>query len=299
MDLQGLIDYHTHTAVTIDSDSTVEACCRRASELGLAELAFTNHVILGNLDYCMSPAGMQEHWRQIQESQKSYPGLTIRLGIEVDYFEGREDEIAGVIRYYEKIAGRPFDFVMGAIHYLRGIFFSSKIYAPELFGSQGGAGWVGSDRSIDTIYNVYFVQVGKAVRSGLFDIMAHLDLIKKYSEELSPRLSFDRYRAAAEIVVRALVESNVGIEINTKGLTMKVAELYPSGDLLSLYIAEARAHGVEPIITIGADSHHAKNVGALFEEGILALQRAGCYALTGFHLRKPYLIQIHPIPNKR
>jgi histidinol-phosphatase (PHP family) len=297
MDVKGLIDYHTHTAVTIDSNSTVDECCRRASELGLAEIAFTNHIILGNSDYCMSLSGLMDLWEQIQICQQNYPELKLRLGAEMDYFEGREEEISVIIHSYESNIGQPFDFVMGAVHYLRGIFFSSDIYAPNLFLRQRIDDPVDKNNFLEVLYSEYFDLVSKAIRSGLFDVIAHIDLIRKFTDDLSPRLSFENYRDSAEKVVQALIESRVGVEINTKGLTRKLKELYPSDKLLSLYIERAKERHVEPIITLGSDSHQAKNVGALLEEGTRALLRAGGTVLTGFNQRKQYPIQIHQIQN--
>lgn len=297
MDVKGLIDYHAHTAVTIDSNSTVDECCRRASELGLAEIAFTNHIILGNSDYCMSLSGLMDLWQQIQVCQKNYPELKLRLGAEMDYFEGREEEISEIIHSYEANIGQPFDFVMGAVHYLRGIFFSSDIYAPNLFLKQGIEDSANKAKFLEILYFEYFELVSKAIRSGLFDIIAHIDLIRKFTNDLSPRLSFEQYRDSAEKVIQGLVDSHVGIEINTKGLTRKLREVYPSKELLLLYIKKSKDLNVEPIITMGSDSHQAKNVGALLEEGTRALLQAGGTALTGFAQRKQYPIQIHHVAN--
>jgi histidinol-phosphatase (PHP family) len=295
MELNGLIDYHAHTAVTIDSDSTVDECCKRASELGLAEIAFTNHIILGNSDYCMSLPGLMDLWEQIQVCQKNYPELKLRLGAEMDYFEGREEEISAIIHSYEANIGQPFDFVMGAVHYLRGIFFSSDIYAPNLFLKQGTDNPEDRKNFLVVLYSEYFEQVSKAIRSGLFDIIAHIDLIRKFTDDLAPRLSFETYSVSAENVVQALIDSNVGVEINTKGLTRKLKEIYPSDQLLSLYIERAKERHIEPIITMGSDSHQAKNVGSLLEEGTRALLKTGGTALTGFTQRRQYPIQIHQI----
>lgn len=297
MEVKGLIDYHAHTAATIDSNSTVEECCKRASELGLAEIAFTNHIILGNSDYCMSLSGLMDLWQQIQVCQKIYPELKLRLGAEVDYFEGREEEISEIIHSYESNIGQPFDFVMGAVHYLRGIFFSSDIYAPNLFLKQGIEDSANEAKFLEVLYFEYFDLVSKAIRSGLFDIIAHIDLIRKFTNDLSPRLSFEQYRDSAEKVIQGLIDSHVGIEINTKGLTRKLREVYPSKELLSLYIKKSKDLNVEPVITMGSDSHQAKNVGALLEEGTRALLQAGGTALTGFAQRKKYPIQIHQVAN--
>jgi histidinol-phosphatase (PHP family) len=218
MSLQGLVDYHLHTAVTVDADMTEAEACQRAVALGLQEIAFTNHVMLAQPDYIVSPQELVDHWAQIQVCQQRYPELTIRLGLEMDYYEGREDDIASTIQRYEEIVGRRFDFIMGAIHHLNGVFFGPTRNAPLLF----------NDQKAESIYHDYFVLMTKAVRSGLFDIMAHPDLIKKYTGKFHPPVPFDRYRAPAETFVQSLLEAEVGIEVNASGLRRPVGEIYPS-----------------------------------------------------------------------
>jgi histidinol-phosphatase (PHP family) len=276
MSQPGLVDYHLHTAVTVDAHATEAGCCQRAVALGLGEIAFTNHVMLLYPDYTISPEELVEHWAQIQACQQRYPELTIRLGLEMDYYEGREDDIAATILRYEDLIGRRFDFILGAIHHLNGVRFSSSRHAAALF----------NDHEVEAIYHDFFVLMAKAARSDLFDVMAHPDLIKKYTGKLYPPVPFDRYRAPVEAFIESLLEAGVGIELNLSGLKRSVAEIYPSDQLLSLYLSEAKARGVEPIVTIGSDAHRVEDVGAYLSEGVKALRRAGHNTITLFERRE-------------
>lgn len=273
---QGLVDYHIHTAVTVDANATEEECCQQAIALGLREIAFTNHLMLTEPDYFISPEDLVDHWAQIQLCQERYPQLTIRVGLEIDYYEGREDDIAATIQRYEDLIGRRFDFILGAIHHLNGVFFGPSRNAPALFNNQ----------EAQNIYHDYFGLMVKAVRSGFFDVMAHPDLIKKYTGRLHPPVPFDRYRAPAESFIKSLLEVEVGIEVNTSGLRRPVGEIYPSDQLLSLYLSEAEDRGIEPIITLGSDAHRLENVGARLSEGIMALQRVDHNTITLFERRE-------------
>jgi histidinol-phosphatase (PHP family) len=297
MDIHGLVDYHLHTAVTIDAHASEIEHCQRAVSLGLREIAFTNHIILGNPDYCMSPDNMNVHWQKIQICQQRFPELIIRMGVEVDYFDGRENDILSTIHAYEQLAGRPFDFILGSVHYLKGIFFSSRSHAQELFKSPETSS-IGVDRKYCiSLYNEYFICAARAVKSGIFDVMAHPDLIKKHTGEFSPPVAFDDYQESVEGFIRALVDHDVGIEVNTRGLAMKVKELFPSEQFLSHYISETRLRGVEPVITLGSDAHLADNLGAFLVDGVQAIQRADCLNLTGFNRRKRYSIQLGQVNN--
>lgn len=283
MSRRGLVDYHIHTAVTVDAHMTEAEACQRASALGLREIAFTNHSMLTEPDYTMSPEELVDHWAQIQVCQQSYPELAIRLGLELDYYEGREDEIGAAIQRYENLIGRRFDFVLGAVHHLRGVFFSSSRHAPALFNHQ---------EEVEAIYQDFFVLMARAARSGLFDVMAHPDVIKKHAGKLHPPVPFDRCRAPVENLINALLDCGVGIEVNTKGLKLSVGEIYPSDQFLSLYLSEAKARGVEPIITLGSDAHRVEDVGARLSEGVMALQRAGHETITLFERRERFAFRL-------
>lgn len=270
------IDYHLHTAVTIDAKMSEKEACERAISLGVGEIAFTNHSMLTEPDYTISVSDMVEHWKHIQDCQQRYSELTIRLGLELDYYPDREDEIAAVIRRYEEAIGRPFDIILGAVHHMNGVFFSDQSQAPEMY------------EGADTVrlYRDYFRLASRAVQSGLFDVMAHPDLVKKYTDWLSPRVPFQLYREAAVSFVEALLTSGVGMELNTKGLTLAVGEIYPSDDLLGLYVRQAKARGIEPIITVGSDAHKVADVAAGMSDAAATLRRAGHTTVTLFDYRK-------------
>ncbi len=275
----GYADYHMHTGTTIDGKMNEVQACEQAIAVGVTEIAFTNHSMLTEPNYNISVTDMIEHWKRIQDCQRRYPGLTIRLGLELDYYPDRDDDIAGVIRRYEEAIGRSFDLVLCAVHHMNGVFFSSKSNARELYD---GADTV-------RLYQDYFALAARATQSGLYDVMAHPDLIKKYTNEFSPAVPFSAYREAVEPFVEALLTCRVGVELNTKGLVLPVAEIYPSDDFLHLYIQQAKLRDIDPIITFGSDAHKVKDVGARLSEAEQALRRAGhsMTSLFDHHTRIP------------
>ncbi len=271
-----LMDYHLHSAVTVDARMSESEACERAAALGIQEIAFTNHIMLNQPAYLMSPQECAAHWERIRACQSTYPALTIRLGIEMDYYPGRETAIASAIQEYEGLLGRPFDIVLGSIHELDGIFFSNQRHAPALY----------EGRDLVSLYCEYFTVATQAVRSRVFDVMAHPDLIKKYTNELTPPLAFEHYRAAAEAYIDALLDTGTGMELNTKGLKLQVAEAYPSREMLSLYLSKATERGVGTVLTLGSDAHHADDVGARLQEGAALLRGLGITELAAFKGRR-------------
>jgi histidinol-phosphatase (PHP family) len=270
-----LIDYHLHTAGTIDCNMTEVQVCERALHMGIQEIAFTNHIMLNQPDYIISPKAFIAHWDQIQVCQQQYPQLKIRLGIEMDYYLGRENEIADTLQRYERLVGRPFDIVLGSIHEMHGKFFSNQKCAPSFF----------QDHDLVSLYCDYFNLSIEAVQSRLFDVIAHPDLIKKYTNDLTPRVPFEQYRSAVEPFLDALLVSGVGIEVNTKGLTIKLSEMYPSNELLEIYLFKTKACRKEPILTLGSDAHSVEGVGRNVAEAAAALKKMGVGSIASFEKR--------------
>lgn len=273
---QNLMDYHLHTAVTVDGRMGENDACSRCTALGIREIAFTNHIMLTQPDYTISPRSFVDHWMAIQDCRERYPQLNIRLGIEMDYYLECEDEIAGQLKYYENLIGRPFDLVLGSVHEVNGSFFSNKHLAPSFF----------KDRDLVTLYREYFHVATRAAQCGIFDVMAHPDLIKKYTHDLTPPVAFESYRESIDPFIDALVSSGVGIEVNTKGLKLSVNEIYPSDDFLRLYLDHARIRGVAPVITLGSDAHKVEDVGLYITETISSLRQLGIDHLTCFDQRQ-------------
>ncbi len=272
-----LIDYHLHTAVTIDGKMSEAQACERAILLGIREIAFTNHIMHTEPEYTISPSDFAKHWERVQVCQERYPELTIRLGLEIDYYEGREAEIATTIDGYETTIGRPIDLVLGSVHHLNGGFFSNKKAAEVFF----------KDKNIVSLYHSYFNLATKAIRSRLFDVMAHPDLIKKYAGEFTPYLPFEQYHEVVEPYLDALLACEVGLEVNTKGFKMKVAEAYPGIEMLGLYLAKARELGKEPVITLGSDAHKVDDVGRFLWEGVSLLRQLDQDTVMSFEKHQP------------
>jgi len=276
----GLMDYHLHTSVTVDGMMGEAEACEHALARGIREIAFTNHVMLNQPAYLTSPRAYVQHWERIQACQARFPALEIRLGIEMDYYPGREADIAASLRQYETALGRPFDLILGSVHELNGVFFSNRQRAPALY----------QDRDLAALYVDYFQVATAAVRSRLYDVMAHPDLIKKYAGDLTGTVSFPEYEKVVGPYVDALLETRVGMELNTKGLKLAVAEAYPAKEILALYLLKAKELGEDPILTIGSDAHWADEVGDGLPDGMAILRDLGVKALTRFrgHATTPW-----------
>ena len=192
-------------------------------------------------------------------------GLPVRLGIEADYFPAREAAIRCVLDQ------APFDFVIGAVHWL-GAWGFDLLDVPGL--------WDGRD--VDDAYRAYFALLGQAARSGLFDIMAHPDLIKVMGHRPSPALDLDAlYNEAAE----AFAAGGVAVEVSTAGLRKPVGELYPH----PAFLRACRRRGVP--LSLASDAHRPEDVACDFDQAVALARACGYREVLTFAGR-----QARPVP---
>ena len=110
-----LVDYHCHTGLSADAKGSPREVCLRAVEIGLAELAFTDHVDTDPSDPCYGHYDYERAFEAAERCREEFAGrLAVRLGVEIDYQERHRDEAV------RAIGGRGFDVVIGSVHYLAG-----------------------------------------------------------------------------------------------------------------------------------------------------------------------------------
>lgn len=190
-------------------------------------------------------------------------GLPVKIGLEVDWFPGAEDEIRDILRPY------PLDYVLGSVHFLNDwpIDVSADYGWPE--------------RDVEATYAEYFAALQQAAASGLYDVLAHPDLVKKFGHRIED--ASEHYEATIAAVVRA----GVALEISTAGLHYPVGELYPAQPLLQL----AARHDVP--ITLASDAHDPAAVGRSMEQAVAAARAAGFDRMATFTARNRQLV---PLP---
>jgi histidinol-phosphatase (PHP family) len=250
-----LVDYHMHTTFS-DGNDTYLSYLEQARKRDLAEIGFSDHITLHPTVW-----GVQEvDYPVLRENLKNLcndfsEDVQVRFGLEVDYFEGKEEEIAQVISYF------PVDYVIGSVHFIDGWNFDGD---QSLYGK-----WPN-----DEVYQRYFKLLQKAAKSGLFDIIGHFDLVKKFNcwPESDQTHLFDE-------TLKVMGEANVVMELNTSGLDRPCKEVYPSQKIIEL----AFKNGVA--VTLGSDAHRPEQVGRYFDKAIDMLRSAGYTKITRFRNR--------------
>ena len=253
-------DYHMHTPLCRHASGEPVDYARRAVELGFTEIGFSDHSPMARDDFDdwrMFNHQLDEYVEKVRRAQREFPQLTIRLALEVDYLPGHEEWIRDLA------ARHPWDYFIGSVHY---VSESWAIDDPSKLSE-----W--KHRDAFEVWSVYFDWLTRAAESGLFEIIGHADLPKKFghrpTQDCTPL--YERFLTAAK-------KHNCAIELNTAGLRKDCKEIYPSRQILEL----AFAKGVP--ITFGSDAHKPEEVGMNFAEAIHLARSVGykeCWKLAG------------------
>ena len=258
----GLVDYHTHTVLS-DGANTHEEMVRVAIEKGLDEIGFSDHVCLKPVEWAIDVIDIPVMGRLISDLKAKYKDLIkIRYGIELDYFPGRENELRDLI------SGIPLDYVIGSVHFIGDWNFDTD---KSLYGK-----W-----SNDQLYEMYFDIIQMAASSRLFDIIGHLDIIKKfrvYPESDQEKL-FDE-------VLQTIHKNDLVVELNTGGVDRPCAEFTPSPQIIEL----CRQKDIP--VTLSSDAHHASQIARHYETAVDLLTGVGYHEIAGFENRKRKMIRL-------
>lgn len=254
-------DYHLHTPLCHHAEGTPAEYARAALALGITEIGFSDHNPMATQfdDWRMGIDDLPRYLAMLEEARGEVPEVTIRQGLEVDFIPGQETWI-------EHLAGKAeWDYLIGSVHYI----------APGW--DVDNPKWIGrfTERPVAEIWALYWKAYEQCIRSGLFDFVAHPDLVKKFGHK--PEGDLRKYY---EPSIAAAAEKGVAIEINTAGLRKPVGELYPSLEFLEM------AHAAGIPLLINSDAHAPGEVGANFAEAVALAKQAGYTQTLRFHKRQ-------------
>jgi histidinol-phosphatase (PHP family) len=273
------LDSHVHTDLSPDSDVPIDVYAADALARGIAEFAVTDHVDFDPRDPAYGYASFADRERSVREAAERWAprGVAIRFGAELTYNRRWEGDVR------DHLARHRYDFTIGSVHDWPG----SAYRYPRRFTA-----WAAS-RSTAEIVTPYFEEVLAAARSGLFDTIGHLDVVKRY---ISPRVSAGDLARAPELyepVLRALVDNGTGLEVNTSGLRQAVGETYPSPAI----VARFRELGGRRVTT-GSDAHRAPHFAFGLDEGYRIAIVAGFDALLFRRGDRPVAIPLAEVASR-
>lgn len=249
------LDAHLHTDLSPDSDVPIDTFAAQAVERGIAEIAITDHVDFEPGAPAYRFTTFEQRERIVREAAERWAdrGVAIRFGVEVTWDSRWADDIR------EHLRRHAYDFTIGSVH----------VYRDSPYDPSNVARFV-TGRSLRDVVGPYFAEVEAAARSGLFDAIGHIDVVKRY---LAPHITAADLGRAPELyepVLRAIIESGAALEINTSGLRHESGEMYPSAPIVKRY----RELGGRRI-TIGSDAHRADTFAWALDDGYRAAMAAG------------------------
>jgi histidinol-phosphatase (PHP family) len=276
-----LTDYHVHLrqdeiaetpASRLFTAGNAERYREAAADRGIAELGVSEHV------YRFTQAldvWDHEFWRQCAlDDLDEYCGFVreetdLKLGIEADFVPGREDRMA------ELLAARDWDYVVGSVHFLGDTAVDYDKYDVWTTGE-----------SPDRVWRRYFEWLGEAAMSGLFDILAHPDLVKHWGRERPWPERDPRYYY--EIAMEGIADSGIAVEVSTAGLRKPVGEIYPARAFLEMVVDAGNP------IALSSDAHVPEQLGFGYDQALELLDGLGVRELSVFERRARRLEPIGP-----
>jgi histidinol-phosphatase (PHP family) len=273
-----LTDYHVHLRPDDEgadarrylTRSNAERYREVAAERGIEELGVAEHVHRFVQSLEVWSHRWYRHWAR--DDLDAYCAFVreetdLKLGIEADFLAGREDRVANLLD------GRDWDYVVGSVHFLRDEMVDVNEDEPAWADVSV---WRRADP--EKVWSRYFETLGESARSGLFDILAHPDLVKVFGPT-APRPDGD-LRRFYERAMDGIAESDVAIEVSTAGLRKPVREIYPAAAFLELCLEAGRP------VALSSDAHQPDQLGHEYERAVEWLAELGVRETAVFERRR-------------
>ncbi len=256
-----MLDYHVHTSLCKHAVGEMEEYVQAAIDHGITEMCFTDHAPLPDgmdKEHRMEEKDMEPYLEQIAILNRKYRDISLLSGVEIDYMEGSET-------YYKAFLSRyHFDLVIGSVHFIR---------------KWGDGQWVFnfdySEETLQQQYRDYFEVLINGIQTGLFDVVGHLDLIKRPGFPV-----MDTNRKDVEKVLAAVKAKGMSIELNTSGLRKHIGEIYPAMKIIEMVIKK------QIPIAMASDAHRPEHVGYRFDQLLNRLFQYNDFMLAHYRKRK-------------
>lgn len=252
-----LYESHMHTPLCKHAVGQLEEYAAVAFQRGLKGIIVTCH----NPDPNWTPWARMDadQWEDyialVDRARTLWAGrIDVRLGLECDYYPGAEPYLT------ELLSRAEFNHVLGSVHAqlddYKAAYFNGDVVA---------------------YHRLYFDHLARAAETGLFDTLAHPDLVKLVDPA---QWQLERVMDSVRAALDRIAATGVAMELNTSGLNKSIREMNPSPTIL----AEMRRRNI-PVV-VGADAHEPRRVADHYEEAFSMLETAGYTRISFFLDRK-------------
>lgn len=265
-----VMDQHVHTEFSPDSNQKIVGLIRRAKELNLNRLVFTDHFEKDPTDFTEEEIIDYDVFTvHLNNLRRQYPELELRLGTELSYQPHIAEYLSMIVNKY------PFDIVIASLHegerksFYQGHFFEGLTQ--------------------EEAYEKYFkLLIDMVDEFDDFDVVGHIDYIMRYGDKEINDLNYYKHQNVIDELLIKIINKGKGIEVNTSGMTKyNLGYLHPQKDILIRYFELGGR-----VITIGSDAHDVKYFYGYIDETIEVLKEIGFTYISEFINRKEIKIKI-------
>lgn len=259
-----LYESHAHTPLCKHAVGQPAEYAAVAERRGLRGIIFTCHCPLpGGISHNvrMAPEQYDLYVEMIAKTRDEFAGrVDVRLGLESDYYPGVEP-------WLEALHARaPLHHVLGSVHP------QVPDYRAEYFTGD----WFAYQQT-------YFDHLARAAETGLYDTLAHPDLVKNESPD---DWNFARIEPFIERALDRIAATGVAMELNTSGVNKAIREINPGPAMLSMI----HARGI-PIV-LGADAHRPGRVADGYLTALQTLESLGFKEVSYFIERRRQTVSL-------
>lgn len=259
-----LYESHSHTPLCKHATGTPSEYAAVAEQRGLKGIIITCHGPLPDnlgLEHRMAPNEYEKYVEMVAAAREEFAGrVDVRLGLESDFFPGLES-------WSEKLHARvPLHHVLGSVH-MQVSFYRARFYTGDALEYQ----------------RTYFGHLADSAETGLFDTLAHPDLVKN---DAPHEWHFARIETDIKKALDRIAATGVAMELNTSGLNKALPEMNPGPQMLTLI----RERDI-PVV-IGADAHRPARVGDRYQQALRMLDELGFETVSYFLERKRHIVPI-------
>jgi histidinol-phosphatase (PHP family) len=236
-----------HTPLCKHAKGEPEEYAAVAEQRGLAGIIVTCHNPTNDgwgARYRMDVDQFEAYVALVARARAAWAGrVDVRLGLECDYYPGAESWLEDVLGWAE------FHHVLGSVHPDLAEY-KERYFKGDVFDLQ----------------RIYYEHLAQAAETGLFDTLAHPDLVKNFEPA---KWQVERLWPTIQRSLDRIAKTGVAMELNTSGLQKRLPEMNPGPQIL----IEMRERNI-PVV-IGADAHEPQRVAANYEDALNRLEEAG------------------------
>ncbi len=230
-------DMHLHTTFSCDASATMEAHVKKAIEMGLHTVCFTDHFDANPVDEGFGFYKPEAYLAEIARLQDRY-GDRLRILRGLEFAEPHRHPFE-----FEQMRKYPYDFILGSVHWLGDFFVLQQDRIAEF---EPGA-----------LEERYYGESEAMTAFGGFDAVAHLDYLRRGTGRDS----------WPEDVLRCvfgnMVKNGIALEINTQNIRRGLDHAFPTPALVRLY---AECGGTR--VAFGSDAHHTQDTASGIAEAV-------------------------------